>query len=143
MDFGLFQSIYGNRNQSKYAQTIESRAERIKHDGSEYFQFDVPAIAATEIGQYEIATQFPRAKKYLPLDYIEVSNNDTVNLTLFLNGGMVTLPVPAGSFRIARKYKIWQFGIRNDDAVNAITADSVDVVLRRMPRTMDDVARGL
>ena len=142
MDFGLFQALYGNRGKSKYSQVLESRLERIKRDGSEYFQFDVPALAAAAIGQYEVSTQFPRARKYMPLDYIEVTNNDTVNLTLFLNGG-ITLPVPAGSVRIARKYQVWQFGIRNDDAAAAITVGLVDVVLRRMPRTMDDVARGV
>jgi len=117
------------------------RQERIKKDGSEYFTWATPATAPAAISSIEIASQFPRAKKYEPLDFIEVVNMETViNLTLIINSEM-QLPVPAGTIRTVDNAGIWSIGIRNNHAANTTTLNSVMVSLRRQPMTIDQWAR--
>ena len=113
-----------------------TREERIKKEGSEYFSWEVPATAAAAMSTIEIARQFPAAKKYEPLDWVEVSNNDTVDLTLIINGAE-TLPVLTGTIRTVEGKALWQIGIRNDDAAAASTLHKIKVSLRRQPLTID------
>jgi len=100
----------------------------------------MPATAAAGIATIEIAHQFPMAKKYEPLDWLEVCNNDAVDLTLIINGNTM-LPVPSGTIRTVDNYALWQIGIRNDDAAVATTLNAVIVSLRRQPMTIDEWAR--
>ena len=117
-----------------------TRQERVKREGSEYFTWE-PAPAATATAAIETGTQFPRARKYQPLDFIEVCNNDVVDLTLTINGN-ITLPVPAGVIRKVVNQTLWQVGITNDDAATNATAGAIVVSMRREPMTIDDYARG-
>lgn len=115
------------------------RQERIKKEGSEYFSYIVPVTIAGAISYIEIANQFPRAKKYEPLDWIEVVNNDAMALTLIINGN-THLPVPAGTIRTVDNSALWEIGIRNDGAINT-TLNLILLTLRRQPVTIDDWAR--
>ncbi|MBA7581108.1 hypothetical protein ES708_23008 [subsurface metagenome] len=117
-----------------------TRQNRVRKEGSEYFTWYTPDTAAAAIATIEVAHQFPRARKYAPLDFIEVTNNDAVDLTLIINAD-IFLPVPAGTIRTVDNYALWQVGIRNDDAANASTLNKIIVSLRRQPITIDDWAR--
>ncbi|MBU0598695.1 MAG: hypothetical protein KKD44_26160 [Proteobacteria bacterium] len=116
------------------------RQERIKKEGSEYFSWIVPVTAAAARVTIEIAKQFPRAGKYMPLDFVEVSNNDDVDLTLTINGAE-TLPVPSGTIRSLDNAALWQIGITNNDAVTSTVLNRVTVTLRRQPMTIDKWAQ--
>ncbi len=125
----------------KWLRTMLTRQDRVKKEGSEYFTWPTPVTAfGGGISTIEVAHQFPRARKYAPLDFIEVTNNDTVDLTLIINAD-IFLPVPAGTIRTVDNYALWQVGIRNDDAVTATTLNKIIVTLRRQPLTIDDWAR--
>ena len=137
MKFWDFKNLYGNQDWRK---TWITREETVKKEGSEFFTWPVPATAPAGISQIEIAQYFPRARKYQPLDFVEVMNNDAVALTLFITGG-IQLPVPASSARPVVGLKLWQIGIRNDDAAVTSTLNSIIVSLRREPETVDDWAR--
>lgn len=128
-------NVFEKRNK-----TWLTRQERIKRDGSEYFTWAVPITAAAAVSRIEIANQFPRAKKYAPLDFVEVSNNGLRNLTLIINGSM-QLPVPAGVMRTLDNAALWEIGIRNDDAAVATILNDIIVSLRRQPLTIDQWAR--
>jgi len=130
----IFQRKESNR-------TWYTRQDKIKRDGSEYFTWQVPSTAAAATSQIEIKNQFPRAGKYMPLDYMEIANNDTVNLTLTINGAE-TLPVPAGTIRKVENKALWQIAVTNNDAAAASTLNLITVSLRRLPVTIDDWARG-
>lgn len=131
---------FKNRHLFGYARTWHTRQDRIKKEGSEYFTWNTPATAPAGISIIEISRQFPRSKKYEPLDWCEVMNNDVVDLTLIINGSE-TLPVPAGVIRPVIKHHLWQIGIRNDDAAVTSTLNKIVVSLRRLPVTIDDWAR--
>jgi len=137
MDFWDFKNIYAKRD---WRDTRITRLETIKKEGSEYFSWAVPATIAGAISNIEIATQFPRARKYQPLDFIEVMNNDAVNITLIINNDEF-LPIPALAIRPVAGHKLWQIGIRNDDALAPSIAGMIIVSLRREPQTIDDWAR--
>src|SRR4030042_5352716 len=63
------------------------RAERIKREGSEPFVWTVPATATTAYAYIKVSTQFPLARKYEPLNFIEIVNNENSNgLLVWING---------------------------------------------------------
>lgn len=120
-----------------------TRLERIQREGSPYETWQVPVTAAGVTSSIDIFTQFPRSRKYMPLDWLEVVNNGTVNVTLIVNGaGGDFLPVPAGTVRPVIKKSVTWIGVRNDDALNPTVLNLVTVTLRRQPITTDDVIRG-
>ncbi len=128
-------------SKTSWRRTWTVRQERIKKEGSEYFTWQVGVVAATVLSHIEIARQFPRAKKYEPLDWIEVVNNESaINLTLTINGGE-TFPVPAGTIRTLDNKKLWEISVTNNHAADSTTAGLVVVTLRRQPKTIDDWAR--
>ncbi|OGO29979.1 MAG: hypothetical protein A2Z29_04745 [Chloroflexi bacterium RBG_16_56_11] len=137
MNFKQFQNIYSGQD---WRSTWFTRQDWIKKEGSEYFSWIVPVTIAGAQSSIEIGQQFPRARKYLPLDFIEVMNNDVVNLTLIINNNEF-LPVPAASIRPMAGNKLWQISVRNDDAAAPSTLNSIIVTLRRQPQTIDDWAR--
>ncbi len=124
----------------QWQRTMLTRQDRVKKEGSEYFTWNTPATAAGGIATIEVAHQFPRAKKYEPLDWIEVCNNDAVDLTLIINADTF-LPVPTGTIRTVDNHALWQVGIRNDDGATATSLNKIIVTLRRQPITIDDWAR--
>lgn len=137
--FGLIDraNIY---SKPSWRRTMLTRQDRVKKEGSEYFTWNTPATAFGAITTIEVAHQFPRSKKYEPLDWIEVCNNDAVDLTLIINAETF-LPVPAGTIRTVDNHALWQVGIRNDDTAAASTLNRIIVSLRRQPVTIDDWAR--
>ncbi|MBA7686088.1 hypothetical protein ES703_94527 [subsurface metagenome] len=117
-----------------------TRQDRVRKEGSEYFTWYTPVTIAGAIATIEVAHQFPRSKKYEPLDWIEVCNNDAVDLTLIINADTF-LPVPAGTIRTVDNHALWQVGIRNDDGAIDTSLNKIIVSLRRQPITIDDWAR--
>jgi len=117
-----------------------TRLERTKKEGSEYFSWITPVTVAGAISGIEVGNQFPRARKYQPLDWLEVCNNDVVDITLIMNGKEF-LPVPAGTIRPVSNHPVWEIAIRNDHAATSTTLNSITVSLRREPITIDDWAR--
>tara|TARA_Y100000310_G_scaffold74106_1_gene70238 strand:+ start:478 stop:906 length:429 start_codon:yes stop_codon:yes gene_type:complete len=130
-------------HKNSFQATTEIRADRIKREGSEFFTYVMAATAATVEVFFEVAHQFPRARKYAPLDFLEITNNDVVDLTLRINQGQ-RFSVPAGTMRTIRQSAggIWQVGITNDHAATSTTQNKIVLSLRRMPMTIDDWARG-
>ena len=123
-----------------WRKTWYTRQERIKKEGSEFFTWAVPATAATATSNINVSAQFPRARKYQPLDFIEVQNNDVVDVTLIINGNE-TLPVAAGVIRQVDNHHLWQIGIRNDDTTVTSVLNAIIVSMRRQAVTIDSWAR--
>lgn len=117
------------------------RRERIKKEGSEFYTWKPGAIAVGATSSIELRNQFPLCRKYMPLDWIQVANNElTIPLALIINGAE-EIPVLAGSIVNVNDKWLYQIGIRNDDLVNATTANKIIVTLQRQPVTIDAWAR--
>ena len=122
-----------------------NRLRRTLKEGSPKYHYDVPAIAAGANAGFDIWTQFPRAKKYDPIDTILIINNDAVNISVQLNGaGGDLLNVPAGTIRRAGRSEIeaiQRILVTNLDAAAAVTLGLIDIELWRSPENIDSLAR--
>jgi len=118
--------------------------DRVNKYGSPLYSFWLPATAAGISVDYSLETQFPASKKYEPLDWIKVVNNDAVDIRLQLNGNNdVDELIPAGTTVILSDTPIWQYRITNQDAAVATILYAIRISLQRQPLDADKVARGL
>ena len=116
------------------------RQERVKREGSRYYTWTPGVIATTALEAIYIPDQFPDSRKYQPLDWLEIMNNEAANdLTLTMNGNE-TLPVPHGSIRTVRNKPLWHVQVTNNGGVNT-TAGLIIITLRKEPLTIDQWAR--
>lgn len=123
-----------NITRRKGLQTI--REERIKREGSPYYTWQVPATAAGANSVIYVPSQFPESKKYHPLDWLEIVNNETTNdLTLTINGND-SFKVPAKTIRTLDNFALLHIAVTNDGAV-VTTLGNIIVTLQRQPLTMD------
>lgn len=137
MTLGNFFNIANIR---KPADIYQVRQERIKREGSPYYSWAVPATAAAASSNIHVPTQFPAARKYEPLDWLEIVNNEAVNnLNLTING-QDTFPVPAGTIRTIDGKALWTLLVTNNGAV-ITTLNNIIVTLRRQPMTIDKWTR--
>lgn len=130
--------LLGNVNRSRSIYQV--RQERIKREGSPYFTWNFPATAATANSSIYVPDQFPASRKYEPLDWIEVANNEAANnLRLIINGGD-SFPVPAKTIRTISGKALWHIQIINDGGA-ITTLGLVVVTMRREPFTIDKWSR--
>ena len=116
--------------------TFLVREERVKREGSKYYPWEVPVTATTASQEIHIPDQFPDSRKYSPLDWLEVINNEAVNdLTLTINGN-TTFLVPAGTMRTISRKALWNVRITNNGGVNT-TLGAIVVTVRKQPMTID------
>jgi hypothetical protein len=123
-----------------FAGTKKVTRDRARKEGSPLYTYRPGAIVAGATDAREIATQFPAARAYQPLNFIEITNNDVVNLTLLINSNE-QIPVPAGVIKTIKRPAIWLFAVRNDDAAVASTVDAIIVNVMREAMTSDEAVR--
>ena len=117
---------------SWFAKNKTQSKERSRREGSPLFTYKPASIVATAQDNREVATQFPTSTAYRPLNFIEIVNNDVVNLTLILNANEY-IPVPVGTIRVVRRPAILQFSVRNDDAATATPLQKPSWLCRSVP----------
>jgi len=115
------------------------RQERIKREGSKYYSWTVPVTATTASVEIHVPDQFPDSRKYSPLDWLEITNDEPTNaLTLTINGN-TTFPIPAGTIHTFKRLSLWNVEITNRGGVNT-TLGNIIVTLRKQPMTIDQWA---
>jgi len=120
---------------------LSDRALRIIREGSPPYRWAPGIIAVTASLEIDLDTQFPESRKYAPLDCLEVTNNDSVDLTLTINSNEA-YPVPAGVIRkVDDDIGIHSVRLTNLDTVTATTAGKIVVNLKRKPLDADSAAR--
>lgn len=122
---------------------IYIRDEKIKQTGSPFYPVSAGAIAAGDVLNYSIgeSPELAGANKYAPLDWIEIVNNDSVNVEVWV--GIGKFIVVAGTIRTIDNNWYNQFSVHNLDATSATTADKIRITCRREPLTWDKLARRL
>jgi len=123
-----------------------NRLKRVMREGSPKYHYDVGVMAAGVFVEYDIDTQFPRARKYAPLDTMLVINNDAVDIGVQINGTGSDLYfiVPAGVIRqISREEvaAVYQVRITNLDGAAATVVNLIDIEQWRSPEDADSIAR--
>jgi len=112
------------------------RQERIKREGSPYYSYTVGVVAAGDNVVLSPSQYFPESKKYAPLDWAEVVNNDVVDILVTVNGGD-TIIVLAGTIRYIEGKPLHELRIKNNDGSTSTTDKKIRLTLQRQPLTMD------
>jgi len=117
------------------------RMRRIRREGSPLYRWIPGIIAATASAAIYLNTQFPDSKKYAPLDWLEIINNDLVDLDLTING-MEIRTIPAGVIRkVDDDIGLQHIAITNRDAALASVAGKIILSFQRKAMTADGAAR--
>ena len=92
-----------------------SRLERIKREGSPNYPYQLPVTAAAAVVHIHIPTLFPASRKYEPLDYMEIVNNEVANPLNVVVNGADGFYSPAGTIRTVhgRGIALWTLDIAN------------------------------
>lgn len=114
-----------------------SRLERIKREGSPPYVYTLPVTAGGSTTSIYVDSQFPTSRKYSPLDYVEIVNNDSMGLTVTINGNE-TYIVPSGTIRTIHGsgVALHHIGITNNGAGNTTLGDII-LTLQKEPMTID------
>lgn len=117
------------------------RDEKIKKSGSPYYSISVGAIAAgiTLHFSVEKSAGLAGADKYTPLDWMEIVNDDVVDIEVAV--GIGKFPVLAGTIRTIDNNWYSTFSVTNLDSSTATTAGKTKITCRREPISMDKLAR--
>jgi len=120
--------------------TYTVRQERIKREGSQYYTWQFPVTAAGATSVIYVPDQFPDSKKYQPLDWLEIVNNEPTNdLTLVINNND-SFKVPAKTIRRIDNIALWHLAVTNDGGANT-TLGAIIITLQKQPLTIDQWVR--
>lgn len=122
------------------AKIFTIRQERIKREGSPYYGYNVGVVAAAASVVLVPREYFPASRKYEPLDWAEIVNNDVVDILMCVNGED-TIIVLAGTIRYIEGQPLHQIRITNNDAATSTTANKIRVTVKREALTIDKWAR--
>ena len=114
---------------------IPSRPKRVRTEGSPTFIFASPAIAANATWMLNLRTNTEYGGaivKYLPLDFIEISNDQAEDIEVTLNGDQVYRVLGNSARTIEREFA--QVQVLNTSA-NAIAAGGIRLLMERVPTT--------
>lgn len=118
------------------------RFARVDKEGSPYFDIYPDAIAAGIIQgfDFELNDTLKPALKYLPLDFIQVINNDSVAIELRLHSTQKHY-IPSGTIYTVTDENYHSFSIKNLDASSSTTAGKIQVICQRLALTEDKLVR--
>jgi len=120
-----------------------SRQGRIAVEGSPSFAFDNALIAASGVWVVNLesnTTYGNQINKYLPLDFLELVNNQAEDVIVRIND-VEDYRVLGNTSRRVTERPIRQVRITNTSAVNAIAATTMRLTLERLPANADSEAR--
>jgi len=106
------------------------REQRILKYGSPYYSAIIPTIAAGGYATYMAKQLAPDCAKYLPLDYIDLTNMSTVNVYLQLDDGDKFL-CPAGTIKTIEDRPYRRLRITNMDATAETGADNIVIQMQK------------
>ena len=132
----LVQRMYERINALK-----QERRDVSNRDGSPSFLHTFGVLAATTGREYiEVANTFPAARRYEPLDTVQITNRATEALSLEINGIVITI-VPSSSVFTLGDQAIWSLALINNEST-ATTASEITARFFRAALTVDKIARG-
>lgn len=116
------------------------RKERIKREGSPSYTWHIGVVAGAATSAIYVPDQFPESRKYTPLDFITLTNNDAVDLMLTINGSD-TYFTPAGTITTIRNVGLWHIQIENLHATQSTVTKKIYATLQKEPQTIDKWAQ--
>ena len=121
---------------------FERRAQRaamVRRYGSPEYLHVFGELTTGASEYVEIATTFPAAQKYAPLNNLVLTNNSNQFVTLFVNGAAL-FRVPGGVITSVSDTAVWSFRVVNSDTGTA-AAGEIRANLSIPPMGADEAAR--
>tara|TARA_Y100000310_G_scaffold343565_1_gene451832 strand:- start:1465 stop:1881 length:417 start_codon:yes stop_codon:yes gene_type:complete len=117
---------------------VHSRVERIKREGSPNYLYILPATLINVTVTIHVPTQFPLSRKYAPLDWMEIVNNEGANPILVTINNQDSWYCGIGTIRTisGEGVAIWQLAIQNIGTVTT-TLGRVRLTLKKQSLTID------
>jgi len=114
------------------------REARILKYGSEYFTISVEELTAGTFRVYDIDTTpaLEVARKYKPLDFIEITNNSDLDIKVQLNFQDIFF-VPHKVIKTIEGRAFYAVKVINTSLTTALNAGDVILTMQRMPITVD------
>ena len=146
------QNFYQSYHHTRASNIVEQMFERINElkqerrdvsnrDGSPSFLHTFGVLAATTGREYiEISRRFPAARRYEPLDTVQITNRATESLSLEINGITITV-IPSSAVFTLSDQAIWSLALLNTEAT-ATAASEITARFHRAALTVDKIARG-
>ena len=120
------------------------REQRILKAGSPMYSLALDALAPGATKVFDLQSRSESAlfgaDKYLPLDFVEITNDDTVAVYLIINQ-VDKFYVPASTIKAIEDKHIWNVAVQNLDATTATGANKIRLLLQRKPVTVDKYLR--
>ncbi len=120
-----------------------TRRDQIAIEGSPPFEWDNPQILANATWSLNLEndgiTYGTQIQKYLPLDFVEVLNDQVEDLNLVINDTL-TYRVLGNSVRTVTGRRITAVKLVNQSA-NTIAAAAFKVIVERTPLSSDEATR--
>jgi len=134
-------NIFDNAIIQRKKGTYLSRIERIKREGSPNYPYILPVTATTATVTIHIPTQFPLSRKYEPLDYVEIVNNDPANALLVTINNADAWYCGIGTIRTVsgQGVALWQVAIQNMGLVNTVI-NTIRLTFKKEALTIDQWA---
>lgn len=93
-------------------------SSEVQQYGSPYYTYQLPVTAAGATSIMTIESAFPQARRYFPLDWLELVNNEgAINLTVVINN-RDSFYVPTNVIRVWDKYAIHTVAVTNNGLVD-------------------------
>lgn len=117
------------------------RQQKVLQYGSEYFTIKPGAISASDFNIYDIdnSAELVNARKYKPLDFVEITNNDSVDIEVTLDF-QDTFLIPKGVIKTISERSFYSLKVKNIGSA-ATTEGKIVLTLQRMPITTDQYIR--
>ena len=112
---------------------------RVLMDGSPNFLHTFGAIVVGASEYIEVATTFPRARGFQPLESLLITNNSGEFVDLAING-RAEARIPAGVIMTVPNTPIWSFKLTNNDATN-VASGEITANVSTPPLGADQAAR--
>ena len=112
---------------------------RVLLDGSPNFFHTFGALVAGASEYIEVATTFPRARGFQPLQSLVITNNSSEFVDLAING-RPEARIPAGVIMTVPNTAGWSFKLTNNDSTN-VASGEITANVSTPPLGADQAAR--
>lgn len=126
---GIASNIIGEKIMNAHPRM--TRGQELLNDGSQNYPYSAPVIVAGTVLWIDIATEFPQARTYFPLDFAEIINNSAQPITVYLNSRSESRLVPSYMIKPFRQ-PLRQIGLENIGVDDTVAGDIL-INLRRLP----------
>ncbi len=123
-----------------------SRARQVRRDalleayGSDIYPWEPGIIGIAGQDFCSLATEFPEALRFMPMDWAQITNQSSVDIEMFLNNGYPQ-KIPAGTMKIITECATIRDCLLINRGTSATASGEIRVDFMRRPMNADKLAK--